>query len=222
MHACRYCGLYEQSIAAHDEARRLDPNVPTSVEQTILMTGDIERLLAAERPRSSAAATKGSGSSASGWPGVATRPAVRLLEMRKAPNIPTFSAWTEYLLAWLDGRSVGMLVEVPGLDDLKIMDDPEAIFQEGWLLCDVGEHELGLGYLQRAVAKGYFVAPTLVGQPAIRRAAGRSRASSCSWRKPKRAASRPWPRSAMPVASDSSAAVIWRAAIGASMPCSTS
>ena len=30
-------------IAAHEEARRLDPNVPTSYEQTLLMTGDIER-----------------------------------------------------------------------------------------------------------------------------------------------------------------------------------
>ena len=47
VHACRYCGLYEESIAAHAEARRLDPNVPTSVEQTLLMTGDIDRLLAA-------------------------------------------------------------------------------------------------------------------------------------------------------------------------------
>ena len=48
VHACRYCGLFEQSIAAHAEARRLDPNVPTSVEQTLLMTGDIDRLLAIE------------------------------------------------------------------------------------------------------------------------------------------------------------------------------
>ena len=48
VHACRYCGLYEESIAAHAEARRLDPNVPTSVEQTLLMTGDIDRLLAVE------------------------------------------------------------------------------------------------------------------------------------------------------------------------------
>ena len=27
---CRYCGLFDQSLAAHVEARRLDPNVPTS------------------------------------------------------------------------------------------------------------------------------------------------------------------------------------------------
>ena len=28
VHACRYCGLYDQSLVAHAEARRLDPNVP--------------------------------------------------------------------------------------------------------------------------------------------------------------------------------------------------
>ena len=50
VHACRYCGLFEESLAAHDEARRLDPNVPTGVEQTLLMTGDIEGLLALTAP----------------------------------------------------------------------------------------------------------------------------------------------------------------------------
>jgi hypothetical protein len=37
---------------------------------------------------------------------------------------------------------------------LNIQLDPEAIFQEGWLLCDVGEYEEGLDYLGRSVAKG--------------------------------------------------------------------
>ena len=48
---------------------------------------------------------------------------------------------------------------------LKIREDPEAMFQAGWLLCDVGELEEGLAYLRRAVAKGYFVAPTLASRP---------------------------------------------------------
>ena len=60
-----------------------------------------------------------------------------------------------------------MLAAVSALGALKIMDDPEAIFQMGWLLCDVGEHEPGLMQLRRAVAKGYFVAPTLAGSPAF-------------------------------------------------------
>ena len=56
-------------------------------------------------------------------------------------------------------------IERAGLGALKIQDDPEAIFQEGWMLCDVGEHERGLADLERAVAKGYFVAPTLTARP---------------------------------------------------------
>ena len=48
---------------------------------------------------------------------------------------------------------------------MKINDDPEAIFQEGWLLCDIGDHEAGLGRLLRAVAKGYYVSPTLTTRP---------------------------------------------------------
>lgn len=31
------------------------------------------------------------------------------------------------------------------------------------MLCDVGEHARGLEHLRRAVARGYFVAPTLSG-----------------------------------------------------------
>jgi hypothetical protein len=81
--------------------------------------------------------------------------------MRRAPHIPVFQSWTEYLMAWLDGRSTDMLARISAFSGLKIRDDPEAVFQEGLLLCDVGEHGPGLAYLQRAVAKGYFVAPTL-------------------------------------------------------------
>ena len=44
---------------------------------------------------------------------------------------------------------------------LKIREDPEAIFQEGWMMCDVGQYEMGLEHLQRAVDKGYYVTLTL-------------------------------------------------------------
>ena len=47
VHACRYCGLFEASIAAHEEARRLDPHVPTSLAYTLYLRGDYERLTSA-------------------------------------------------------------------------------------------------------------------------------------------------------------------------------
>ena len=163
VHACRYCGLFEQSMAAHEEARRLDPNVPTSIEQTILMTGDIERLLAVERsPR----AGGGDGVIRAIGLGLTGRreEAVQALDaVRQASRLAAFRAWTDTLRAWLERRPADMLAGVGELGSLRIMEDPEAIFQEGWLLCDIGAHERGLSQLQRAVAKGYTVAQTLAG-----------------------------------------------------------
>ena len=185
VHACRYCGLYEQSIAAHAEARRLDPNVPTSVEQTLLMTGDIDRLLAVtasadrrgrrrrdprHRPRPRRTPRRG---------------APALLEMRQTHRaFPSLQSWTEYLDGLARPSPGGHARPPIASRRAEDQDDPEAIFQEGWLLCDVGEHERGLGHLRRAVDKGYFVAPTLSGSRQFD-ALRNDPASRRCWRKPK-------------------------------------
>jgi len=165
VHACRYCGLYDQSIAAHAEARRLDPNVPTSFEQTLLVAGEIDRLMAVEAPRVIAGADDGIRVIGLGLAGRRDEARQRLLAMRQLSRIPVFQSWIEYLMAWLDRRVAEMNGRMSALNALKIQEDPEAIFQEGWLLCDVGQHADGLGYLQRAVAKGYFAASMLSGRP---------------------------------------------------------
>jgi hypothetical protein len=54
-----------------------------------------------------------------------------------------------------------MTSTVESMTPLKIFDDPEAIFQEGWFFCDAGDHAHGLTFLRRAVDCGYFAAPTL-------------------------------------------------------------
>jgi len=161
VHACRYCGLNQESIAAHSEARRLDPNVPTSFEQTLLIAGEIDRLLAAESAPVVGGGDPGIRVIALGLAGRRDEAREALLEMRKISRIAAFQSWSGHLMAWLDRRSADMNVGIAALSTLKIQDDPEAIFQEGWLLCDVGEYERGLDQLRQAVAKGYFVAPTL-------------------------------------------------------------
>jgi tetratricopeptide (TPR) repeat protein len=161
VHVCRYGGLYDQSISAHREARRLDPNVPTSLEQTLLMTCDIDRLLAVEQPVLIAGADDIIRVIGLGLAGRFDEARRGLLEVRQASRLPAFQLYTDTLIAWIDRRPAGMARDVAPLGPLKIMEDPEAIFQEGWLLCDVGLHEQGLDCLRRAVGKGYFVAPTL-------------------------------------------------------------
>jgi hypothetical protein len=86
----------------------------------------------------------------------------KLADMRKASRIPLFLAWIDYLIAWVDRRPDGMNVQPLAGSILKIQDDPEAIFQEGWMRCDIGDFDKGLAEIRRAVDKGYFVAPTLV------------------------------------------------------------
>jgi DNA-binding winged helix-turn-helix (wHTH) protein/tetratricopeptide (TPR) repeat protein len=43
--ACRYCGLLEESIRAHERARRLDSRIVTSVAFTFFLLGDYERAI---------------------------------------------------------------------------------------------------------------------------------------------------------------------------------
>jgi hypothetical protein len=54
-----------------------------------------------------------------------------------------------------------MLKRMRNLGAYKVQNDPEAIFLQGWMACDVGQYEVGLEYLRRAVARGYSAAPTL-------------------------------------------------------------
>jgi serine/threonine protein kinase/tetratricopeptide (TPR) repeat protein len=165
VHACRYCGLFDQSIAAHEEARRLDPNVPTSLDQTLLMAGDLDGLLAIEPPPLIAGADDGIKVHALGLAGRNDEAKTMLHGMRESSRIPLFRVWFDYLMAWLDRRPDVMLAQTSAFGPLKIQDDPEAMFLEGWLLCDAGALEPGLSLLQRAVSKGYVVSPTLSSRP---------------------------------------------------------
>ncbi|MPZ16955.1 MAG: protein kinase [Luteitalea sp.] len=155
VHACRYCGLLEQSIAAHEEAKRLDPNVPTGIENTLLMSGDLERLLKLGPPvdpdgRVLALGLAGRQDEA--------REALHQVSSGSPPQ-EEYRTWLALLEAWIERRPDDVVAtrKVVRL----LYDDPEALFTLGWLLCDVGLTADGLELLQRAVAGGFYAALTL-------------------------------------------------------------
>ena len=168
VHALRYCGLYDESLTAHDEARRLDPNVNTSLEGTLLMAGALERLLAVE-VINTGGGDEGIRIMGLGLAGRRDDARELLDAMRNKLRLPALQNWVEYLMAWLDRRPQDMPAHASGFSNLKIHDDPEAIFLQGWLACDAGADEMGLAYLQRAVAKGYSPVPTLTNAPQFNR-----------------------------------------------------
>jgi hypothetical protein len=132
------------------------------------MAGDVERLMAVESRPAAVAADSVVRAIGLGLAGRRDEARRCLAEGgRQAARLEVFRIWVDALLHWLDRRPAQMREGVEALSRLGIMDDPEARFRQGWLLCEVGEHERGLDLLRRAVARGYSVAPTLAGSRAF-------------------------------------------------------
>src|SRR5688572_9603584 len=126
VHACRYCGLFEEGIAAHEEARRLDPNIPTSYEQTVLMTCDFDRLLGIEKPATAAGGDEVIRVIGLGLAGRREEAREALLPLYERVSVTAFRTWARTLFAWLDRRPDQMQESRATLGPLGIMDDPEA------------------------------------------------------------------------------------------------
>jgi serine/threonine protein kinase len=163
VHACRYGGLFEESLAAHAEARRLDPTITTSFLQTLLVQRDVDRLLAVDPRERVPGGDDGIAVIALGFAGRHGEARELLADMSQRTSLALFQRWTAHLRAWLEGRVDDMVSTLAAMQPMKIFDDPEAIFQEGWFFCDVGDHRRGLEYMQRGVARGYFPTATLAG-----------------------------------------------------------
>jgi TolB-like protein len=158
-HACRYAGLYDEALAAHAEARRLDPNVATSLQQTLLTAEKFEQLIDSG-PTVTGGADEGIRVMGLGLSGRHDEARELLVVARQAMPLPTFRIWSDYLQAWLERRTTDMQQLMETIN-VKIQMDPEAIFLEGWLLCEAGAYDAGLSFVERGVVRGYCAAPIL-------------------------------------------------------------
>jgi TolB-like protein len=160
VHACRYSGLLEASLAAHREAQRLDPHLPTGVVHTLWQLGDFERVLEQK-----------------GNEGQASR-AFALLALGRQDE--AFEAWeavarafspqTPVVREWVDGvREFLSLSEASRPAVFKNLDgafDPEEIFFVGTQAARLGMPE-ATEILGRAVDAGYPVRDALARHPWI-------------------------------------------------------
>jgi tetratricopeptide (TPR) repeat protein len=160
VHACRYCGLFEASLAAHEEARRLDPHVPTSLAYTLFLAGDYERLFRTAdtildiEPR------------ALGYFALGRREEARqLLQGLTGAHLPRiFRLAAEGLQAALDDRKDEIeTVEAA----IRAHTDPEALYMFATFLAALGRPDRALEVLRGVVGRGFAVAPALKRDPLL-------------------------------------------------------
>jgi tetratricopeptide (TPR) repeat protein len=155
VHACRYSGLVEASLAAHREARRLDPHLPTSAILTWWATGDLELVL--RDPAEAfdfevrAMALHALGRSAEALE------LLREVETRPLPTVLLLVA--RALFALFSGRPEAVTLLH---DALAVHDDPEALFLYGSCQAQLGDDDGAVASLRRAVEGGYHFPQALV------------------------------------------------------------
>ena len=156
VHACRYCGLLEASLAAHERARQLDPLISTSVIWTLWAMGDYPRAL-----------DEAAGESVGYIPALVLasmgreQEAVEMLAEREQlkPEIHVLGYITS-LRALLEGRREDCLNAVERTLGASYI-DPEGLYFLGRELAYLGEAERALTVLGQAVDGGFCCAPAM-------------------------------------------------------------
>jgi serine/threonine-protein kinase len=159
VHACRYGGLLEESAAAHEEARRLDPYASTSVAYTLWARGDYQRLtdvsldLMDHHPRALALAHEGRNDEA-----LAAMEAVR-----QRFGLTVFQVVCDHFEAAVRGRRD----EANELSErvVSAVQDPEAWVLQACSLALFGRGSRALELLAQVVDRGYYGISELARNP---------------------------------------------------------
>ena len=146
VHACRYCGLLEASAAAHEQARRLDPHVRTSVPFTYRLLGAHQKALDSCGPtdmwvRPDALAALG-------------RKEEALDQLRRLGNANPWIVFWRILLEGDRQKSLEALNRAQELFPVH-SSDPEARFFNGCILAKVNDAGRAFEFLSLALDEGY-------------------------------------------------------------------
>ncbi|MCU1383076.1 MAG: prkC 28 [Acidobacteria bacterium] len=156
VHACRYCGLLDASVAAHVRARQLDPHITTSVGPTYWMLGDYE-----------GAITGGFSGFFVGLPQISLgRDAEAIAVARASAEVvrdPTTRSYQSVLPLLLEGRTEECLRL---LDELAPKNpDPESVYHIARTYARLGAVDAALTQFERAVDMGFLNHATFARDP---------------------------------------------------------
>lgn len=160
VHACRYCGLLDASVAAFQQARRLDPHIRTSVAHAYLMLGEYEKAVETDvekPPFVKIAALISLG-----------RDAEAMAELRMMEPLDLPDPMHYFIVAMrtlLEGKRAECLDATERLLESWHLRDPCGRFYLARYLANVGETERALTNLRGAVETGFFCHSALAHDP---------------------------------------------------------
>jgi serine/threonine protein kinase len=167
-HVCRYCGLLQPALVAHQEARRLDPLIPTSVMHTYFMLGDYQRAL------------ESSGSDYGYGMGLV------LAMLGRVEEAVSTLRQRELAKPWRLGKlyltSLRTLLEGNREESLEVSEelrkatfrDPEGMYYLARQFSYLGEETSALDMLSRAIDNGFFCHQTMLRDPWLDALRGRN------------------------------------------------
>jgi TolB-like protein len=158
VHACRYCGLLQPSIAAHERARQLDPAIATSVRHTYWLLGDPQSALrerGAGRFYFEAMVLASIGRTDEAFE------YLREMERMKRPELMQNFVGSLRLL--LEGKRAESLAASEFC--IRHFPDPEAVFYMARQLVRLGEPDRAFEVLDDVVDRGFYLSHPLSNDP---------------------------------------------------------
>jgi tetratricopeptide (TPR) repeat protein len=159
--ACRYCGLLDASIRAHELARRLDPQIQTPVVHSYFMAGDYGAALESIQNDIDLGYVDAIVLTARGR----GEEALALLRKREPlidPKSPV-AVYITSLRAQLEGKREEVISTILRWGPLQR--DAEGCYYSARQLAYIGAHEEALACLERSLAGGYFCLPAVERDP---------------------------------------------------------
>jgi hypothetical protein len=158
VHVCRYCGLLEASIAADEQARRVDRNTRTSVTHTHFLRGEYARCLetsVGDIGYVDALALQALGRD---------EEARRRLSEKGASTHPLIEALRGSLRAIFERQPEKSLECLERVLSLRFR-DPETLHYVSRHLAHLGQHERAIEVLSQAVSQGFTCFTSLSRDP---------------------------------------------------------
>jgi len=155
VHACRYCGQLDVSIAAHERSFRLDRNFPTSVAHTYFALGDYEKSLYWYDAKA------GLYLDALALASMDRLKEAAALLWTRLERFSTQPALMKSLQSYLDGDPAKGLAALRN-EVSSNAGDPELLFYQARQAARFGDLSLGYDLLSRSVASGYGSSLTLM------------------------------------------------------------